>query len=61
MKNVIEVKVDKYTIIQDSDYYVRALRNGEEWRDCLGDNLILAMAQEIESLREQIKMILKTI
>lgn len=42
----------KYTVIQDSSGYLRALRNGEEWRDCVGDGLILALAQEISDLRE---------
>lgn len=30
---------------------------GEEWRDCCGDGLILALAQEIESLKQQLATI----
>lgn len=42
----------KYTVIQDSDGRLRALRYGEEWRDCCGDNLVHALACEVENLRE---------
>lgn len=45
----------KYTVVQEPNGRVHALRYGEPWRDCVGDGLILALAQEIESLREQIK------
>ena len=43
----------KYTVIQDETGRLRALRYGEEWRDCCGDGLILALAQEIANLREK--------
>jgi len=43
---------NKYTVCQDRDGRVYALRYGEKWRDCIGDNLILAMAQKIEELQE---------
>ena len=43
----------KYTVIQEADGHVYALRYGEPWRDVVGDNLILALAQEVETLREQ--------
>lgn len=42
----------KYTVVQDADGRLHALRYGEEWRDCVGDGLILALAQEVETLRE---------
>lgn len=47
---VIKVTVGdgKYTFIQDEDGSARALRYGEEWRDCTGDGLMLALAQAID-------------
>lgn len=50
----LSIKVGKYTVIQTKKGALHALRNGEEWRDCVGDNLILSMAQEIERLRAQV-------
>jgi hypothetical protein len=44
----------KYTVIQDERGGLRALRYGEEWRDCTGDGLILALAQEVEELRSEV-------
>lgn len=43
----------KYTVIQENTGNVKALRNGKEWRDCTGDNLILTLAQEVDSLRNK--------
>ena len=51
----IEIKLDdgKYTyILNDNEH--KALRHGEEWRDLTGDNLVLNMGFEIESLRTQL-------
>lgn len=51
----IEIKLDdgKYTyILNDKEH--KALRHGEEWRDLTGDNLILNMGFEIETLRTQL-------
>lgn len=42
----------KYTVVQAEGGGLRALRYGEEWRDCTGDGLILALAQEVAELRE---------
>ena len=49
----LRVTVDdgKYTVIQQADGRMRALRYGEEWRDLTGDGLICALAHEVESLR----------
>ncbi len=53
-----EMKVDvydgKYTVIQDKTGHLRALRYGKEWRDCCGDGLILALAQEVRELRDKL-------
>ena len=45
----------KYTVIQNEQGAVRALRYGEEWRDCVGDGLIVALAYEVDSLRKEIE------
>ena len=54
--NMLNVSVwnGKYTVIQDYRGRLKALRHGEEWRDCCGDNLILVLAYEIEELREKL-------
>jgi hypothetical protein len=49
----VEVADGKYTVVMDAKGGLRALRYGEEWRDCCGDGLILALAQEIAELREK--------
>lgn len=48
----VSVANGKYTVIQLADGGTHALRYGSHWRDCVGDGLILALAQEIEQLRE---------
>lgn len=54
-KYMLDVVVsDKYIVRQSLDGIVYALRNCEEWRDCVGDNLILAMAQRIEELQDEL-------
>lgn len=47
----ISISSGKYTVIQNEDGSVEALLHGEKWRNCTGDKLILALAQEIETLR----------
>lgn len=42
----------KYEVILDPAGGIKALRYGEEWRDCTGDNLIYWMAVEILKLKE---------
>lgn len=42
-------------IIIDNGREFKALINGEEWRNLLGDNLILAMFYKIQGLEEKIK------
>ncbi len=41
----------KYTVIQAADGSLRALRYGQEWRDLTGDQLICALAHEVDKLR----------
>ena len=45
----------KYTVILSREGHLRALRYGQEWRDCVGDGLILTLAQDIETLTERLK------
>lgn len=44
---------NKYTIIFYDDGSMKALRNGEPWRDLTGDGMVLAMLQEIDDLKEK--------
>lgn len=52
----ITVGEGKYTVVQAEGGGLSALRYGEPWRDCVGDGLILALAQEVESLREAVNV-----
>lgn len=54
--NMLSVAVGdgKYTVIQDATGKTYALRHGEPWRDCVGDNLVLALAYEVDALREKL-------
>lgn len=49
----IDVCDGKYTVILEDNGNLKALRYGTYWRDCCGDGLILALAQEIEELRRK--------
>lgn len=49
----IEVDSGKYTVVHENGADLHALRHGEPWRDLCGDGFVLAMAQEIEALREK--------
>ena len=56
-------KIDKYEIVYQDDIPVKVLRNGEEWRDIKGDNLIFSLLCKIDDLEENINnlVILNTI
>lgn len=41
----------KYRYVFDNDG-ARAYRHGDPWRDCCGDGLILALAQDLEEARQ---------
>lgn len=58
-ENALDVTVydGKYRIIQSKSGGLRALRYDEEWRDCCGDGLILALAQEVQELRDRIGLL----
>ena len=51
MQSRIELDDGKYTVCHEDGANLRALRYGEPWRDCCGDGLILALAQEVERLQ----------
>jgi hypothetical protein len=53
---MLKLKInDKYTIVEDLPNGVfKATRHGEEWRNLVGDNLILSMAYKIEELQEEL-------
>lgn len=46
----------KYTVVWGEGVPMHALRYGLEWRDCIGDGLILALAQEVEELRTRLRL-----
>jgi len=46
----VSVANGKYTYVLPQVGRAYALRYGEKWRDCCGDNFILALAQRIEEL-----------
>jgi len=50
----VSVAEGKYTVVQDAEGRLTALRYGEPWRDCCGDGLIHALASEVENLREKL-------
>lgn len=55
--NRLEVSLEngKYTVVQEPNGSVKALRYGEEWRDLTGDKLVLCLAQEVEALQEKVR------
>jgi hypothetical protein len=56
----IDLGGGKYSVIHNNGTELLALRYGEPWRNCCGDGLILALVQEIETLREQIATVKPT-
>ena len=56
--NHLEVTIDngKYKVVMSKKGNLKALRHGEEWRDCCGDNLIYQLAFELDEARKKIKM-----
>lgn len=51
----IELENGKYTIVfNDNPFEFKALRYGEEWRNLVGDNLILALVDYIEDLEARL-------
>ena len=50
MKNQIDVSLDngKYRVVMDGNSRLYALRNGEKWRDLVGDNLVYFLSLELQ-------------
>jgi len=61
-KDVLKVPVghNKYTVVFDSEGNLSALRYGEKWRDCIGDGLILTLAQDLDDLRNKVRLLVDT-
>ena len=51
----VSVENGKYTVKQDENGHLHALRHGVAWRNLCGDNLVYALAAEVETLRQKIK------
>lgn len=63
MEQRIEIGDGEYTLVTESkpnEFIFKALRYGEEWRDLVGDGLVLAMFYEIEDLRKRVEELEKT-
>ena len=52
-KHPLQVELGEYTVIQNHDGKLLAMRYGEPWRNCVGDGLIFALAYEVHRLRNQ--------
>jgi hypothetical protein len=51
----VDIDNGHYTVAFDEQAgRLSALRYGQEWRDCTGDNLLLLMAMEVDRLRDQV-------
>lgn len=51
-------KVGEYEVIEDlQSRTFKALRHGEEWKELIGDNLIMALIDRIEKLENELKVI----
>ena len=49
IEEVLELNDGKYTILLKDGVPIECLRNGEKWRSLIGDNLILALIDEIKN------------
>ena len=50
--------LDKYTIVYtDNELITEVLRNGEQWRNVIGDNLIHGLFWRVLELEQQLKEI----
>lgn len=54
----VDVCDGKYSVVIDDDYNLIALRYGQSWRDCIGDNLIYCLAVELKEAREKINVLM---
>lgn len=61
MKDLMKVSIQngKYIVVQRSSGALEVLRHHQHWRTETGDNLLLSLAQEVETLREVLHKIQK--
>lgn len=53
------VEVNEYKVVEDIENGTfKALRNGEEWKDLIGDNLTLSLIDRIDDLEGKLFSIL---
>lgn len=57
----VECGEGKYTLIQEADGRLHALRYGDPWRECVGDGLILALGCDLEAAKATVAEQGKTI
>lgn len=50
----VQVNDGKYTVVLHDKDGLSALRHGEKWRDCVGDNLIYWLAVDLKAARHEI-------
>lgn len=63
MKNAeyfLDVADGKYSVYQEKDGALQALRYGEKWRDLTGDNLVFNLMVELIEAKKTIKRMEKT-
>ena len=53
------ITIEEYTLSHDNGLNFKCTRNGEPWRDLIGDNLVFAMFSEIQECREYIEILEK--
>jgi len=53
----LELQNGKYTILEDlNNGKFEALRYGNDWRNLVGDNLILALVNKVQELEDKLKV-----
>jgi len=51
----LELEDGKYTVYQEKQGSIKALRYGEPWRDLCGDNLVFYLMVELSEAKEKIR------
>ena len=50
-----KITVNEYDVVEDlRNGIFKALRNGQEWRDLIGDNFVLSLVDEPERVKERL-------
>jgi len=53
----LELENGKYTVYQEKQGSLKALRYGEPWRDLCGDNLVFYLMVELSEAKDLLKML----